>query len=593
MRCYNERMRVKYLLLFIAVLLGFGFISIPFLPQVHADANSFTFQSFDADYYLSRDVNKRSVMDVRETLQAVFPDIDQNHGIERAIPNVYDEHPVTPKITGVTDEKGNALTYTTYESNNNTVVRIGEKGTFVHGVHTYVIQYTVTDVTHNGPNADELYWNTNGVLWSQPFEALTARFHIAKQIVPALDGRAICFSGAEGSTDKNCIVDTKELPDETVITTVSTQPLQPGQNVTTAIGFQKGTFAPYVEPPTPLWRTILSWVVILVIVPMFYVILPIVACVWAYRTWRAHGRDATKVATVIPEYVRPKGVSVLRASAVHSLGVQTNAVAATCIDLALRRYVTLYETDDKTYEFEKTAEPTDLSEEDRAVFDLLFTPEQPIGSRATISGLTTLYTVVTSIRTNAYAGAVRDGYLLDIKKEQQRMYAGGALALFLTFLFNPLMLVASIALFMAGYAMPARSEKGVQLNAYLDGMKLYMTVAETERIKLLQSPDTAEKIDVTDKGQLVKLYEKLLPFAMLFGIEKQWAQELAPLYEAAATPNWYVGNAAFNAVVFSNAISGFTAASTTAFAPPSSSGGSGFSGGSSGGGGGGGGGGGW
>ena len=108
---------------------------------------------------------------------------------------------------------------------------------------------------------------------------------------------------------------------------------------------------------------------------------------------------------------------------------------------------------------------------------------------------------------------------------------------------------------------------------------------------MLQSPDGAEKtsIDPTDKKQLVKLYESLLPYAVLFGLEKQWAQEFAKLYEQ--PPDWYGGSAAFNAAAFSHAVGGFNSAAAASFSAPSSSGSSGFGGGGFSGGGGGGGGG--
>ena len=118
-----------------------------------------------------------------------------------------------------------------------------------------------------------------------------------------------------------------------------------------------------------------------------------------------------------------------------------------------------------------------------------------------------------------------------------------------------------------------------------------MKLAEAERIKVLQSPrgDLTQKVAVDDHRQLVKLYEKLLPYAMLFGIEKDWAKEMAGLYEAA--PDWYTGNAAFNAAWFATSFSAFSASAATTFTPPSDSSASGFGGGAGGGGGGGGGGG--
>ena len=97
-----------------------------------------------------------------------------------------------------------------------------------------------------------------------------------------------------------------------------------------------------------------------------------------------------------------------------------------------------------------------------------------------------------------------------------------------------------------------------------------------------------------DAEQVLRVTERLLPYAVLFGHEREWSDELASLYAARGEqPGWYSGRDGFNAVAFSAGVSSFTSASSSSWsgsASSSSSGGSG-GGGSSGGGGGGGGGG--
>ncbi|TFC25988.1 DUF2207 domain-containing protein [Cryobacterium sp. TMT2-18-3] len=95
-------------------------------------------------------------------------------------------------------------------------------------------------------------------------------------------------------------------------------------------------------------------------------------------------------------------------------------------------------------------------------------------------------------------------------------------------------------------------------------------------------------------GQVLKLYEDLLPFAVLFGQEKEWAQVLGDYYARSdAQPDWYAESAPFNPVWFAAGLSSFTSSTSASWsgsASSSSSSGSG-GGGSVGGGGGGGGGG--
>jgi uncharacterized membrane protein YgcG len=120
---------------------------------------------------------------------------------------------------------------------------------------------------------------------------------------------------------------------------------------------------------------------------------------------------------------------------------------------------------------------------------------------------------------------------------------------------------------------------------------MFIEWAEEDRIRMLQSPQGAERarVDASDPRQMLKLYEALLPFAVVFGQEKQWAGQLAVYSAAAGTaPVWYYGlnGGGFNADAFSTGIATLSAAAMSS----SSSGGAG-GGGSAGGGGGGGGGG--
>ena len=109
---------------------------------------------------------------------------------------------------------------------------------------------------------------------------------------------------------------------------------------------------------------------------------------------------------------------------------------------------------------------------------------------------------------------------------------------------------------------------------------------------MLQSPSGAERVtvDVNDPRQKLALYEKLLPYAVVFGQEKAWSRELAVLYTAvgATGPYWYYGTGAFDAASFSSGIAGLSAAASSSSSTSGGSSGGGSAGGGGGGGGGGG-----
>lgn len=111
------------------------------------------------------------------------------------------------------------------------------------------------------------------------------------------------------------------------------------------------------------------------------------------------------------------------------------------------------------------------------------------------------------------------------------------------------------------------SAAGAVHRDYLLGIRDYLQLAEAERYRMLQSPEGAERVraeglDIRQPAQRVKLYEKLLPFAVLWGVERDWAKELTILYGDTA-PDWFVSTSAFDANAFSSSI-GSIAVSTIA-----------------------------
>ncbi len=124
----------------------------------------------------------------------------------------------------------------------------------------------------------------------------------------------------------------------------------------------------------------------------------------------------------------------------------------------------------------------------------------------------------------------------------------------------------------------------------IEGFRMYLSVAEKDRLNILNPPEKTPE-----------LFEKYLPYALALGVEQEWAEQFSGILAAAKvgeteyTPMWYsghgwshLGSSGFASSLGSSLSSAISSSST---APGSSSGGGG--GGSSGGGGGGGGGGGW
>lgn len=559
------------------------------------NTNNFVITQYDIHYTLGRDSDNRSTLQTIETITADFPDINQNHGIERYIPKAYDKHPTSLHIQSVVDGTSKAWHYSTYDSGPYTVVRVGDADQYLHGQHTFQLTYTQRDVTKffSDTNRDEFYWDTNGTGWQVPIQSLSVSVSIDPSLQSALTDNTACYSGASGETN-SCTL----IKEDTHFTTDKTN-LAPGENVTIAIGFAKDSFAPYKKS---LWEVIVSvWVIVQIVLAAISLILIIVLFI-RYKRWSKRQDD---IGTIVPEYAPPKDSSIQTAAALLSSSASPS-FAAQIIDLAVRHYVKISEISEKTwhssavYEIEIIAPTDDLRAEEKEFVQDVF-QSTDVGAKVNTKHMRNDRGLAVRMMDNPakLQKLVRGQYGLQQKDPVKSAWFTkfSLVSLILGLLLGfPLLLVALIAFMLAKILWPL-TDTGLALYRSLEGLKMYIGVAETERIRMLQSPDGATKaaIDPNDKKQLVKLYEKLLPYAILFGQEKNWNKQLGNYYESTGSqPDWYTGRnlAVFNAAVFSSAMTNLTTSISSSAATSSSSGGSG-GGGFSGGGGGGGGGGGW
>ena len=140
----------------------------------------------------------------------------------------------------------------------------------------------------------------------------------------------------------------------------------------------------------------------------------------------------------------------------------------------------------------------------------------------------------------------------------------------------------------------APTEMGVSVLHKIEGFKLYLTTAETNRLNMRDAPELSEE-----------LFERYLPYAAGLGVEEPWTdawaaqmRRMSPASAGSYHPGWYHGHSNWSTDGLGRATAASVAAVSSAMAsampaPKSSSGSSGGGGGFSGGGGGGGGGGGW
>lgn len=254
-----------HLIIGVIVLAAAGWLAWSNVPRpVRADlgmvpvVDEFDYASWDTEIQLSRDGHGRPVVHVTETVVARFPDHDQNKGIVRGIPTRYSSD--VQQLT-VTDEAGDSVPYDReFDADHDMLYVLIGTDDYVHGEQTYVISYRTSTGVVRDPRNDvqELYWNLLPLDSAQEIEQFSATIRIDPELTGALTGRHACYQGRYGSTD-TCELRTSTGRDGTVHTYASGHRAA-GDGVTVAVGLADGTFtgvpSTNVMAPPPLWRTL-------------------------------------------------------------------------------------------------------------------------------------------------------------------------------------------------------------------------------------------------------------------------------------------------------------------------------------------------
>ena len=560
------------------------------LPSRSSDTSAFTFDSFDAVYTLGRTAGKHSTLRTVETLVAEFPAIDQNRGIIRAIPVNYDGHPTQIKILSVTDGTGAKRSYdAALDSNDDSFYDVTiavPKGQFVHGKQSYVITYTQQDVTKyfSDTGDDEFYWDVNGTGWQQPFGEVSAKVTLTGSLASKLNGKTSCYYGPEGSTTP-C-----ELTHSGSDFSATQQTIGPHENVTVAIGFEKGTFAAASSNPLAYLSA----------APIVGALLALIGVVLGWILGR-FGWQATGTGIVIAQYEPPNDIDVMLAA--NIVDQPKRGFAASVVDLAVRGKIKLHERKAGFFGTEQFGvnqlDDSGLDDNEQSLLEAL-----SFGSPSPEDGVTwlkkkdtTLGIFVRSLTTKVAKQTVTSGLR---RKPPSWAFltvlipSGVGVALLAISGMNATNGVAStfgvIGAFVGGFAgllslgrvsgaRPLTSD-GAIVREKLDGLKLFIQLAEADRLTMLQSVTGAERTSDPDGTQVVKIYEKLLPYAVLFSLEKEWASTLGKYYDQ-NPPDWYDGGnlGTFQVAAFASGISSFSSSASSSYSGSAASSGSGGSGG--------------
>ena len=576
-----------------------------------ADVDDFTFDSFRADMTLSRAADGHAELAVTETIVARFPDADQNRGIVRVLPDDYDGVPLQTAVQSVTDADGRPVPFET-DADRDTVRVLTGDDTYVRGIQTYVISYTQRDAIRSfaDTDADEFYRDINGVDWAQPFGEVSVRLTVDAALTGALlDGAASCYVGEQN--DGTACPIAREDDDLFV---AGARDLGPNENVSIAVGFARGTFVPGEVVRTPVEAASLAAAPALQGGSIAAIGAGVAAIVTALVV-RRRTRDAAGRGVIVAEYDPPREVDVVQAA--QLVGRGSTGVPAAILDAAIAGRLRIVESAASAGLTLELGDARPTSPLHDAVVSAIFGEHARLGARVTLGP--DRQDVAKALQ-SLPASAIEE---LRRRELTEKRRAGGAVAaaliaigafvlsviavvfsaigggpLWFQFVAIPVTVACGIAAFSLLRYRDRITDAGAPVRDHLEGLREYLRLAEADRLRVLQSPEGAERrrIDADDPVQVLHLYERLLPWAVVWGVEKEWVEALdVRVRETGITPIWYVGGNGFSSGAFLGTLGSVRSASTPTPVTTSGSGsfsggsfGGGFSGGGSGGGGGGG-----
>jgi uncharacterized membrane protein len=548
---------------------------------VTASSKELRIDNFDAHIV----VGSNGTIDVTETIRAHFIG-GPWHGLYRSIPVEY----VTPQglnytlfldVKQVTDGSGHRLKFDSNRVRHYRKLKIYIPDTD-NSVQTISIEYTISDAIKFFEDHDELYWNVTGDEWDVPIQSAHANI-----ILPARASniRATAFTGVYGSRAKDAEIDVAGNGVEVQ----TTAPLPYHAGLTVAVAMDKGTIR---EPGAAdlvgrFFRS--NW-------PLFIPI--IVFCVMFYLWW-TRGRDP-RLRPIAAQYEPPNQLTPGEAGTLVDDSANMRDITASIVDLAVRGYMVIEEVQkdrmlglmhEKEYNFilqKDRSQWSALKSHEQALLDGFFTMGTAGETISMDSLQNRFYKTLPIMRSGIFDSLVLQGFYKRRPDSVRSTYMGAAVLVGVLMIWGggalgralgiaPLPfiiggIISALVICGFGWFMPAHTEQGTRALEGVLGFEDFLNHVEADRFnRTIKTP---------------QMFEKFLPFAMAFGVEKNWSKAFDGIMTQ--PPGWYRGGSGpiFYPMSFTNNLNSMSSrASTVMASAPRSSGGSGFGGGGSSGGG--------
>lgn len=562
---------MKHYFFIVSVLLFFFLPAYAFAEQV---------DSFSADIHLANDssftVTETIVYDFgSEYRHGIFRYIEKQHPQKASV--FFKERSIDIMLADITQD-GKQVPYEVEDTLDRLSVKIGNPDAVLSGVHTYAITYTVQGGFSYFNDGSELYWNVTGNGWEVPLQIVQA--NIFAPDPSFLVQEHACYKGFEGENDSCTITQ----GDDGSVSFVATG-LSSGEGLTIAQAVDQ----------TQIEKVIIERVNGAIVLAILLPVALLSAIIFGYRRRTAYKTHNT----IIAEYEPYQGTKPMYAGMLLDGRLDPRDITAGIVYLAQQGFIKIKKTERKAFFLFEVADYEIITQRQLTeiatpflmeIAQLLFMPDAPVGTAVSLSTLKSDTSkqrannvTLQYLRSALKKDMQQEGYIEVNNKILFWIILGGCIlfaSLFLFDMFTALLgwvWYCAFSLALGGFVYTLfvyerRTQKGYEAIDQLKGFKLFLSVTDKERFAFHNAPQKSPE-----------QFMEYLPYAIAFGVEKQWAQAFSDI--TMPNPDWYDGGsvAAFSASDLTTSLGAFS----SSFATSSGSSGSGSSGGGGGGGGGG------
>ncbi|MCB0601575.1 MAG: DUF2207 domain-containing protein [Saprospiraceae bacterium] len=468
--------------------------------------------------------------------------------------------------------------YHTSSGENGLMLYLGQQDVFLDpGRYLYMIQYEVDDQIGFFEDYDELYWNAVGNDVEFPVEQASCRIYLPQGTNMI---QQAAYTGGYGIQQQDYTFN----DDGTALDFRLTRGLNPTEGFTVAVGFTKGI----VDQPGILNR--IGTLLLIILGSIF--LLP-----YYVYTWWKYGQDPPTPASY-PLWDSPNKLSAASVGYIRKEKHDSKSFTASVIHLAVKGYLRIEEVEEsgffsKSKHFDLIKIKNDdgsLPGEEATILRDLFALEDRVSIRKK-------YNPIVEETFQSHRGSLVAQHRTFIREGNNLKFLAipilstiGIFGLGIILLINSAYatpanitalvafgIISFIALLVYGYLIKKPTPAKLDLQSRIDGFKMYLELAEKDRLALLNPPDMTPDH-----------FEACLPYAFALGVEHSWSEKFKTILEQANYhPQW---NNSPSTIYFADHFGqDFSQSVASAATKPSDSGsgsgGGGFSGGGGGGGG--------